>query len=156
MSLAPHGQIGAGQHLSTLRVQLSPATESSDRGFPSRLVSRAGLVAVAPPLFPLWALPPKIRAAVEEAVEMSMAPCPLVASSALAAASLAVQAKYDVRRFNGLVSPCSLNFITFAESGERKTTVDRFFFNAFGEFEESMEHVGQERDSSSIAEGGDA
>lgn len=87
--------------------------------------------------FPLWALPPTIRSAVQESMDVTRAPAALVASSALAAASLAVQAKYDVQRLNGLVSPCSLYIITFAESGERKTTVDRMFFSPFGEFEDN-------------------
>ncbi len=90
------------------------------------------------PLYPVWALPQNIRAAVEEAIAVSQAPLALVASSALAAASLAVQAKFDVKRLNGLVSPCSLFFITFAESGERKTTVDQMFLRPFGEFEENF------------------
>ena len=88
--------------------------------------------------FPAWLLSPKIRAAVNEATAVTQAPQALVASSALAAASLSVQAKYDVERLNGLVSPCSLYFITFAESGERKTTVDKMFFNSFSEFEKSI------------------
>ena len=92
-------------------------------------------------LFPVWKLPPRIRAAVEEAIAVTQAPQALVASSALAAASLAVQTKYDVKRLNGLVSPCSLYFITFAESGERKTTVDRMFFDPFSEFEESVSRI---------------
>ena len=94
-------------------------------------------LSVVPP-FPVWALPPKIRAAVEEAIAVTQAPSALVASSALAAASLAVQTKFDVKRLNGLVSPCSLFFITFAESGERKTTVDQMLFGAFSKFEEEV------------------
>ena len=86
--------------------------------------------------FPLWALPPTIRAAVQESIDVTQAPIPLVASSALAAASLAVQAKYDVQRLSGLESPCSLYFMTFAESGERKTTVDGMFFAPFRKFED--------------------
>ena len=87
--------------------------------------------------FPVWALPPKIRAAVEEAIVVTQAPPALVASSALAAASLAVQTQFDVKRLNGLVSPCSLFLISFAESGERKTTVDQMFLRPFREFEEN-------------------
>lgn len=89
----------------------------------------------SPMPFSTWSLPPKIRAAVEEAIAVTQAPPALVASSALAAASLAVQSKYDVQRMNGLISPCSLFFITFADSGERKTTVDQMFFSPFRKFE---------------------
>lgn len=86
----------------------------------------------------MFALPPKLRAAVEEAIAVTQAPPALVASSALGAASLAVQAQFDVIRMDGLKSPCSLFLITFAESGERKTTVDRLFFGEFSAFEEQM------------------
>lgn len=94
--------------------------------------------------FPLYALTPKVRAAVEDAIAVTQAPAALVVSSCLAAASTAVQAKYNVRRLNGLSSPCSLYFITFAESGERKTTVDRLFFSVFTEFEEQCNRSRQE------------
>jgi putative DNA primase/helicase len=104
-------------------------------------------------IFPLWALTPKIRMAVEEAIAVTQAPPALVASSALAAASLAVQTKFDVRRFNGLSSPCSLFMITFAESGERKTTVDRMFFGAFSEFEEN---IARQKKDSNNASGGES
>lgn len=90
-------------------------------------------------VFPVWALPPTIRAAVEEAIGVTQAPPALVASSALAAVSLAVQSKFDVQRMSGLVSPCSLYVITFAESGERKTTVDQMFFAPFRTFEDLAE-----------------
>lgn len=85
--------------------------------------------------FPVWLLPTRIRSAVEEAIAVTQAPPALVVSSALAAASLSVQAKFTVKRLNGLISPCSLYLITFAESGERKTTVDQLFFSPFRTFE---------------------
>lgn len=91
--------------------------------------------------FPFWQLPPKIRSAVNEAVAVTQAPLALVASSALAAASLAVQTKFTVKRLSGLISPCSLYLITFAESGERKTTVDQLFFSSFREFEADVQQV---------------
>lgn len=104
--------------------------------------------------FPVWALPPLIRGAVEEAIAVTQAPNALIVSSALAAASLAVQTKFDVRRYNGLVSPCSLFFITIAESGERKTTVDKFFFSPFLEFEETVsQNKTEDEDSSNLAVG---
>lgn len=105
--------------------------------------------------FPVWALPPLIRGAVEEAAAVTQAPAALIASSALAAASLAVQTKFDVRRYNGLTSPCSLFFITIAESGERKTTVDKFFFSPFWEFEESVSQNRAADEDSTNSPGGD-
>lgn len=88
-----------------------------------------------PSLFPIWALPPKMKASVEEVINITQAPPALVASSALAAASLATQAGYNVRRMNHLVNPCSLIVISIAESGERKSTVDHLFGSIFSEFE---------------------
>ena len=97
-------------------------------------------IALQPYPFPVATLPPKIRAAVEEVIAITKAPPALVASSALAAVSLAVQGKYDVQRLPGLVSPSSLYFITFGESGERKTTVDRLLFSTFSKFEDEMNY----------------
>ena len=79
------------------------------------------------PWFPVWALPPRIRAAVEESIAVTQAPAALVAGSALATMSIAVQDKVRVRRLDGLVSGCSLFLITVSDSGERKTSVDRMF-----------------------------
>ncbi|MFA9439957.1 YfjI family protein [Uliginosibacterium sp. sgz301328] len=90
-----------------------------------------------PTIFPVEKLTPKLRAAVEEAALSTKAPVALIASTALASASLAVQARFDVKRMKNLKSPCSLYFLTFAESGERKTTIDEMFFRAFREFEKT-------------------
>lgn len=86
--------------------------------------------------FPIDALPPKIRNAVEEGIRVIQAPPALIASSALAAASHAVQSKFDVERLNGLKGPCSAYFIVIAESGERKSATDDLYFSAAREFEE--------------------
>jgi len=59
-----------------------------------------------------------VQAAVQAPVEM-------VASSALSVASLAAQSLADVRRSVTLTGPCSLYYLTVAESGDRKSTVDR-------------------------------
>lgn len=91
------------------------------------------------PPFPIDALPPTIRAAVEEAILSIEAPAALIASSALAAASLATQTQFNVERDTGLDGPISLYFITIAESGERKSAVDRIFFRAAREFENIYE-----------------
>lgn len=57
-------------------------------------------VKVEPEPYPLDALPASIRAAVEEVVGFVKAPIPMVASSALAALSLAIQAHADVSKPN--------------------------------------------------------
>lgn len=85
--------------------------------------------------YPLDALPATVLAAVEEVHGFVKAPLPMVASSALSALSLAMQAHYDVRRAEKLSGPVSLYLMTIADSGERKTTVDGFFTGALREFQ---------------------
>jgi hypothetical protein len=52
-------------------------------------------------------------------------PIPLVASSALSVAALATQGLVNVGRDKDLIGPISLYLAVIAESGERKTSVDR-------------------------------
>lgn len=85
--------------------------------------------------YPVDALPATIRQAVEEVAAFTKAPLPLVASSALAALSLAIQAHVDVKRAEGLTSPVSLYLLTVADSGERKSTCDSFFMKAIRDYE---------------------
>ena len=70
--------------------------------------------------YPIEALPPVIRAAVEEVAAFVKAPLPLVASSALAAVSLAVQPHVDVKRAEKLFGPvgrsCSQSPIPASEN----------------------------------------
>ncbi|MDP2783291.1 MAG: DUF3987 domain-containing protein [Sulfurimicrobium sp.] len=82
----------------------------------------AAKVAAEP--YPFDALPETIRAAVEEVQGFTKAPVPLVASSALAALSLAIQAHADVKRAEKLAGPVGLFLLTIADSGERKSTCD--------------------------------
>lgn len=77
--------------------------------------------------YPLDALPEGIRQAVEEVRTFTQAPVALVASSALAPLSLAVQAQIDVKRADRLTGPVSLFFLNIADSGERKSTNDGIF-----------------------------
>ena len=79
--------------------------------------------------YPLDALPPIIQKAVIEVQEFVKAPLALVAASALSATSLACQGLASVERASGLVGPCGLFFITIADSGERKSTCDKFFID---------------------------
>ncbi|WP_461584360.1 DUF3987 domain-containing protein [Tepidiphilus sp. HLB4] len=85
--------------------------------------------------YPLDALPHSIRAAVEEVQAYVQAPVSLVATSALASLSLAIQSGFDVRRADKLCGPCGLFLLTIAESGERKSTIDGFFMKAIREHE---------------------
>ncbi len=88
-----------------------------------------------PEEYPLDSLPDTIRAAVEEVAGFVKAPIPLIASSALAALSLACQAHADIKRAEKLYGPISLYMLAIADSGERKTTCDGFFMSAIRQFE---------------------
>ena len=93
------------------------------------------LTSYAPEPYPLDALPGKVRAAVEEVQGFVKAPRPMVASSALAALSLAIQAHVDVKRADKLHGPTGLFLLTIADSGERKSTCDGFFTKAIRDYE---------------------
>lgn len=90
---------------------------------------------VEPEPYPIEALPQVLRAAVVEVQGFVKAPVPLVASSALAAVSLAVQAHFDMERAKGLSGPVGLFMLTIAESGERKSSCDRYFMRAVREYQ---------------------
>jgi putative DNA primase/helicase len=77
--------------------------------------------------YPLEALPDAVRCAVQEVAGFVKAPIPLIATSALSAMSLAIQAHTDVQRAEKLAGPCSLFMLAIAESGERKSSCDGYF-----------------------------
>ena len=89
----------------------------------------------APESYPVDALPDTVRAAVEEVAGFVKAPVPMVASSALAALSLAIQAHVDIKRAEKLDGPTGLFLLTIADSGERKSTCDGFFTKAIRDYE---------------------
>lgn len=91
-----------------------------------------------PEPYPIDALPDSIRAAVVEVAGFVKAPLPLVASSALAALSLACQAQIDVKRAEKLHGPVGLFLLTIADSGERKSTCDGFFTSAIRQHQEAQ------------------
>lgn len=93
--------------------------------------------------YPVDALPDTIRAAVEEVGGFVKAPVPLVASSAIAALSLVIQAHYDVERASKLHSPVSTFTLVIAESGERKSTCDGFFTKAIRDYESAQVEAGK-------------
>lgn len=101
-----------------------PGTEELKRGWPEPKT----LDAPDEPLpYPLESLPSGIRKAVEEVLHFTQAPPAMVASCALSALSLAGQGLADVKRDERLEGPTGLFFLILADSGERKSTVDRFF-----------------------------
>ena len=80
--------------------------------------------------YPIEALPPVLLEAVLEYHPYGQQPLALVACAAIGNLALAAQARANVARDSTLSGPISLNFMTIAESGERKTTVDRAFGKA--------------------------
>lgn len=85
--------------------------------------------------YPVNALPETVRSAVLEVGGFVKAPVSLIASSALAALSLAQQAQCDVERATKLSGPTGLYLLAIADSGERKSTCDVFFTKAIRDYE---------------------
>lgn len=90
-----------------------------------------------PAEFPLDALPPVIRDAVNLVVDFVQVPPALAGQSALAAATLAMQGLSNVG-IDGRIYPTSNFFVTIAESGERKSAVDRLFLVPHHEHQRSL------------------
>ncbi len=78
----------------------------------------------SPPEFPVSALGP-LEDAARAIQDMTQAPMAICAQSVLAAATLAVQAQRDVSLPAGGQKPLTGLFVSVAESGERKSSVDR-------------------------------
>lgn len=91
--------------------------------------------------YPLDALPPLIRGAVMEVCGFVKAPVPLVAMSALAALSVAIQAHVDVQRAIKLEGPCGLYLCGIADSGERKTSCDGYFTKAIHDYQTRQREI---------------
>lgn len=87
-------------------------------------------VEATPEPFPLEVLPVDIKGAIEEVEKITKAPIPLIFASCMSVISATVQglvnATYPTLNGNKSV-PCSLFFLTLADSGERKTSVDSHF-----------------------------
>jgi putative DNA primase/helicase len=114
-----------------IRGAITPDSSEND-GWPEPIPLTAKIV---PEPYPLDAIPETLREAVEEVRDFTKAPIPLVASSALAALSLAAQAHADVKRAEKLQGPAGLFLMTVADSGERKSTCDGFFMQAIRDYE---------------------
>ena len=94
------------------------------------------LITTAAPLpYPFESLPLIIRNAVKDVRQATQAPGAMVASCALAAASLACQGICNVQRAANLTGPVNLLFLSIADSGERKSSVDSFFMRGIREYE---------------------
>ncbi len=96
---------------------------------------------IDPEAYPLDALPDAVRCAVQEVAGFVQAPIPLIATSALAALSLAIQAHTDVERADKLSGPTGLFLLAIADSGERKSTCDGFFTKAIRDYEAAQQEA---------------
>ena len=125
-------QVGSKEVAKVINAAKQPGLESENNNWsdPQPLIAM-----LEPEPYPFDALPDSIRNAVEEVHGFIKAPIPLVASSALSAVSLVVQAHIDVKRAEHLEGPASLYFLTIADSGERKSTCDRYFMQSIRDYE---------------------
>ncbi|RJL55535.1 YfjI family protein [Pectobacterium carotovorum] len=88
--------------------------------------------------FPVHVFPPVIRNVIHEVGQQTQAPLSLIAASVLGAISLACQNRIDVCRPRDLRGPASLFLLTLAESGERKSTVDKLLMKPLYQLEEKL------------------
>ena len=123
----------------------SVAMHASDSGATGQIdlwpELQALIVQIDPQEYPLDALPDAVRCAVQEVAAFVKAPIPLIATSALAALSLAIQAHTDVERAERLSGPCGLFLLAIADSGERKSTCDGFFTTAIRDYQAQQQEA---------------
>ncbi|MDM2804713.1 YfjI family protein [Citrobacter sp. Cpo109] len=81
--------------------------------------------------FPINAIPDKIRETIYDIREHTQAPVELISSSVISAMSMASQSIVDVKINETVTTPASLFLLVIANSGERKTTVDRMVLKPF-------------------------
>ena len=98
-----------------------------------------------PEEYPVADMPPVIGDAVREVQAYTQAPMAMVAACALSVVSAAVQTRYGAQRDAALRGPASLYLITVAESGERKTVVDKMFMEPLREWEAQQMRAAREQ-----------
>ncbi len=98
---------------------------------------------------PLGAFPDTIQHSIAEIQHQTGAPAALIAMSLLGAMSTATQWRYDVRLLHGAVRPTSLIVVALADSGDRKSTVDRLVFKQHYALEKQIEQLAAARNQTS-------
>lgn len=88
--------------------------------------------------YPIDALPPLLRDAVEETEKFIQCPTALAACCAMSALSLSCQGLADVRRASGLTGPTSLYMLALAGSGLRKSAADAVLMQAIRQHEREV------------------
>lgn len=85
--------------------------------------------------YPVDEFPPVLENVINTLHEQTQAPVELIGSAVLAAASLACQSVAEIiPPFASDAIPCSLYFLTIADSGERKTTINNIVMKPFHDF----------------------
>lgn len=115
--------------------------EDEPLSLPEWLAPSSLLQSVEPSPYPLDALPSGIGDVVKEVLDFTQCPPALAACSALSALSVSAQHIANVRRAEGLESPVSLYMLAVAESGERKTSVDKHFTSAITAWENHQAEI---------------
>lgn len=92
-----------------------------------------------PPPFPLEAFPVVIRDALIELQQHVQAPLPLIGLSMLSGMAATVQGCCKVVLPIGSITPCSLYTLVLADSGERKSTVDKLVCQPLLEHDEALD-----------------
>lgn len=82
-----------------------------------------------------------LRRTADYLISWSQAPQPMVYSAIFSAMCMAVQGCIDVRRMDGLEGPVCAYFITEAESGERKSTIDKIVMEPFYKFDDEQRNI---------------
>ena len=86
--------------------------------------------------YPIDVFPLGIRDAIKEAHEIIKLPIELAGNCALSSLSIATQALADVKRLPNLTGPIGLFLLAVAESGDRKSTCDKWYMRAVRAFQE--------------------
>lgn len=102
--------------------------------------------------FPINALGPVLAGATAACVDHAYVPVSIAAQSCLAATSLAVQGHFDVELPTGQVRPTSLDLVTIAESGDRKSTSDDYMMQPVWAYQEKLEENFQTKKAASAIE----
>ncbi|UVE18336.1 YfjI family protein [Pseudomonas sp. LS44] len=89
--------------------------------------------------YPLDALGDCLGGAARAIVEAVQVPEVMAAQTVLAAAAMAAQAHANVKR-DGQLIPLSLYFLTVAESGDRKSSADRWALRAHHQYQKDLIH----------------
>lgn len=96
------------------------------------------------PAFPVWVLPEELQKIIRYVQQETQASADLIASSLLGGMALSCQDLYDVSPKAGLRIPMSLYQVVLAESGERKSTVDKMLMKPVRDLEGVLETQYQE------------